>query len=86
MRLSGRLHGHQHGQPVGSTPRAEIRYASVTEWANNSIVRVTSYTDIDEARAAAELLTQERAASRRSDCRYSSAATVSVDSPTRSHP
>jgi ketosteroid isomerase-like protein len=51
---------HQDGQPVGSDAHVEIRYASVTEWANGLIVRATSYTDIDEGRAAAERLAQER--------------------------
>jgi ketosteroid isomerase-like protein len=51
---------HQDGQPVGSSARVEIRYASVTEWADGLIVRATSYSDIDEGRAAAERLAEER--------------------------
>jgi ketosteroid isomerase-like protein len=51
---------HQDGQPVGSNARVEIRYASVTEWAGGLIVRATSYSDVDEGRAAAERLANER--------------------------
>jgi ketosteroid isomerase-like protein len=49
---------HQDGQPVGSSARVEIRYASVTEWTGSLIVRATSYSDIDEGRAAAERLAE----------------------------
>jgi ketosteroid isomerase-like protein len=51
---------HQDGQPVGSSAHVEIRYASVTEWADSLIVRATSYSDVDEGRAAAERLAEER--------------------------
>jgi ketosteroid isomerase-like protein len=51
---------HQDGQPVGSSAYVEIRYASVTEWADSLIVRATSYSDVDEGRAAAERLAEER--------------------------
>jgi ketosteroid isomerase-like protein len=50
---------HQDGQPVGSSAHVEIRYASVTEWADSLIVRATSYSDVDEGRAAAERLAEE---------------------------
>jgi hypothetical protein len=38
----------------------QLRYASVVEWSNNLIARNTTYPDIDEARAAAERLAEER--------------------------
>ena len=37
-----------------------MRYAQVNEWCNGLIARETLYTDLDEARAAAERLAQER--------------------------
>jgi ketosteroid isomerase-like protein len=51
----GRLHGGEHW--------IEFRYASVTTWVGGLIERGTGYTDIDEARAAAERLAEERASS-----------------------
>jgi ketosteroid isomerase-like protein len=50
----------QRGRPVGSSSYAEFRFASVTEWTDGLIARVTPYTNIDEARAAAERLAEER--------------------------
>jgi ketosteroid isomerase-like protein len=50
----------QRGRLVGSSGEIELRYASVTEWEDGKIVRITNYTDIDEARAAAERLAEER--------------------------
>ena len=50
----------QKGRPVGSSGEVELRYASVSEWEDGKIARITNYTDIDEARAAAERLAQER--------------------------
>jgi ketosteroid isomerase-like protein len=50
----------QKGRVVGSSASAQLRYAAVMEWADGLIVRNTTYTDIDEARAAAERLAQER--------------------------
>jgi SnoaL-like domain len=50
----------QRGRVTGSTGYGELLYASVTEWANGLIVRVTPFTNIDEARAAAERLAKER--------------------------
>jgi len=50
----------QSGRPVGSSGKVHMRFASITEWADHVIVRVTAYTDIDEARAAAERLAEER--------------------------
>ena len=48
------------GRPVGSTGHVELRYAGFTAWADGVAERVTNYTDIDEARAAAERLAEER--------------------------
>ena len=45
---------------VGSTGRFETRYAIVTVWEEGSIVRMTTYTDIDKGRAAAERLAESR--------------------------
>jgi ketosteroid isomerase-like protein len=45
---------------VGSSGLVQLRYAAVAEWMDGLIVRNTTYTDIDEARAAAERLVQER--------------------------
>jgi ketosteroid isomerase-like protein len=48
------------GRPVGGGGEARQRTACVTKWADSLIVRITFYTDIDKARAAAERLAQER--------------------------
>jgi ketosteroid isomerase-like protein len=48
------------GRLRGSTRFVESRPASVTTWAHGLIERSTHYTTIDEARAAAERLAQER--------------------------
>ena len=48
------------GRPVGSTGWVELRLAIVAVWEEGLIVRGTTYTDIDEARAAAERLAEER--------------------------
>jgi hypothetical protein len=53
---------HMSGRPVGSSAQVQLEYASVAEWTDGLMARVTQYTDIDEARAAAERLAQERAA------------------------
>ena len=50
----------QRGRVVGSSGSVQLRYASVAEWIDGLIVHNTTYTDIDEARAAAERLAQER--------------------------
>jgi ketosteroid isomerase-like protein len=50
----------QQGRPVGSNGRVEMRSAGVTVSSDGLISRQTMYTDIDEARAAAECLAQER--------------------------
>jgi ketosteroid isomerase-like protein len=48
------------GQLAGSSGFVELRYAGVSTWMDGLIQRVTTYTDIDEARAAAERLAEER--------------------------
>jgi ketosteroid isomerase-like protein len=48
------------GQLRGSTGLVESRTAFVATWANGLIERNTTYPDIDQARAAAERLAQER--------------------------
>jgi ketosteroid isomerase-like protein len=50
----------QKGRPVGSSGEVELRYAVISVWEDGLIVRVTNYTDIDKARAAAERLAEER--------------------------
>ena len=50
----------QHGRVVGTSGSVQLRYASVINWSDGLIVRNTTYTDIDEARAAAERLAAER--------------------------
>jgi ketosteroid isomerase-like protein len=51
---------HQGGRPAGSTGYVQLRFASVVEWTEGMIDRMTNYTDIDEARAAAERLAEGR--------------------------
>jgi ketosteroid isomerase-like protein len=48
------------GRLVDSTGRLEYRYAIVTVWGEGLIVRVMISADIDEARAAAKRLAEER--------------------------
>ena len=50
----------QNARLVGSPGRVQVRYAAVAIWAGRVIVRLTHYSDIDEARAAAERLANER--------------------------
>jgi ketosteroid isomerase-like protein len=50
----------QRGRPRGSQGHVEIRYAAVFQWLGGLVVRITNYSDIDEARAAAERLAEER--------------------------
>jgi len=49
----------QKGRLVGSSGEVELRYASVSEWEDGKIGRITNYGDIDAARAAAERLSRE---------------------------
>jgi ketosteroid isomerase-like protein len=48
------------GRLLASNSNVEMRFASVNEWRAGMITRVTTFLDIDEARAAAERLAQER--------------------------
>jgi ketosteroid isomerase-like protein len=50
----------QQGRPSGSGGFVSLRYVSVTTWRNGLAERSTQYTDIEEARAAAERLAEER--------------------------
>jgi ketosteroid isomerase-like protein len=49
-----------HGCLHGSASRLELRYALVGTWANGLVERHWNYTDVDEARRAAERLAEER--------------------------
>jgi ketosteroid isomerase-like protein len=46
------------GRVVGSGGSVQLRYAAVAQWQDRLIVRNATYTDIDEARAAAERLAE----------------------------
>ena len=50
-----------NARPAGSGRVVRFRYAAVTVWVEGAVARDTNYTDIDEARAAAERLAAERA-------------------------
>jgi ketosteroid isomerase-like protein len=50
----------QRASLAGSSGDVTIRYASIAVWENSLIVSVTNYSDIDEARATAERLAEER--------------------------
>jgi ketosteroid isomerase-like protein len=50
----------QNGRLAGSAGEVQMRYASVNAGADGLFQRITNYADIDEARAAAERLAQER--------------------------
>jgi ketosteroid isomerase-like protein len=50
----------QRGRPVGSSGEVRLRYGIVSVWEDGKIARITNYTDVDEARAAAERLAHER--------------------------
>jgi ketosteroid isomerase-like protein len=50
----------QRGRLRGSSRDVQIRFAAVYTWAEGIIVRMTSYSEIDKARAAAERLAEER--------------------------
>jgi ketosteroid isomerase-like protein len=52
---------HQGGHPLGSSGYLQMRFATVTVWRGGMIARVTPYPDVDQARAAAERLAEERA-------------------------
>jgi ketosteroid isomerase-like protein len=48
------------GRPLGSSGEVRLQYATVGTAVENLSVRITNYADVDEARAAAERLAQER--------------------------
>jgi ketosteroid isomerase-like protein len=48
------------GRLTDSTAHMRVRMGAVYSWADNVIVRVASYADIDQGRAAAERLAEER--------------------------
>jgi ketosteroid isomerase-like protein len=50
----------QKGHPRGSTAQAQFRFAQLSTWVDGHIVRLTGYNDIEEARAGAEHLAEER--------------------------
>ena len=50
----------QKGRPLGSIGFVQLRYAAISIWADGLIERAATYTDIDDARAAAEQLAKER--------------------------
>ena len=50
----------QRARLTNSTAEVRMRYASVNSKAGGLFERITNYTDIDEARAAAERLAKER--------------------------
>ena len=50
----------QDARLAGSDARVQIRYTSVGVWDDGLLIRATNYGDIDEARAAAERLAEER--------------------------
>ena len=50
----------QNARPVGSRGHVQFRYAAVAVWDAGLAVRTTNYSDLDEARAAAERLAEER--------------------------
>ena len=48
------------GRPAGSASSVQERWSYTVTWADGMIVRVVARADIDEARAAAERLAEER--------------------------
>ena len=48
------------GRLPGTKGWLQVRYASVSIWADGLVERQAWYADIDQARAAAERLAQER--------------------------
>jgi ketosteroid isomerase-like protein len=50
----------QRGRPRGTTGWVRVRYGAVATWLDGLLRRYTSYIDIDEGRAAAERLAEER--------------------------
>jgi ketosteroid isomerase-like protein len=50
----------QDGRLAGSTARLRVHYAAVYVWEDGAIVQITSYNDIDRARADAVQLAESR--------------------------
>ena len=50
----------ERARPTGSTGRVHLRYGAVVVFAETLIAHAKTYPDIEEARAAAERLAQER--------------------------
>ena len=50
----------QRARPVASVGSVQLRYAAVTTWTDGKIARVTNYSDLDEAHAAAKRLAESR--------------------------
>ena len=48
------------GRFVGSSAEVRFRFASVAIWTEGLLAQITNYIDVDEARAAAEHLAEER--------------------------
>jgi hypothetical protein len=48
------------GGPAGSGGEVRLRYAAVAVWGAGMVERVTNYSDIEAARAAAERLAESR--------------------------
>jgi ketosteroid isomerase-like protein len=53
----------QNARPVGSNGYVQMHHGNVFVWVEGVIARITHYNDIEEARAAAERLAEERAQS-----------------------
>jgi ketosteroid isomerase-like protein len=50
----------QTARPVGSSGNVQFRYGAVAVWHAGMALRTTNYLDLDQARAAAERLAEER--------------------------
>ena len=50
----------QQGRMTGSTGSVQVQAGWVYKWVNGMVARITIYLDMDEARAAAERLAEER--------------------------
>lgn len=48
------------GRSGRRAPWVELRFAMIMRWTGGRVARITSYTDIDEARAAAARIVEER--------------------------
>jgi ketosteroid isomerase-like protein len=49
----------QRGKPAGASGVVQLRYAAVARWDGEFIQHQTNYTDLEQARAAAERLAEE---------------------------